>query len=203
MAGYLGGADCARMAGVMGSLQLEPAQSRPDLLAAPVAKALAVWPPEAPVAEYPPASDQVLVAPIDPGLADTAAFCEAYGVGLDVSANCVVVAGKRDGVTKYAACIILATTRADVNGVVRRHLDVRKCSFAPMDEAVALTGMEYGGITPIGLPADWPILVDARVAATSHVIVGSGVRHSKIALAGPALGALPGAQVIEGLAKEV
>ena len=198
MAGYLGGADCARMAGVMGSLQLEPARSRPDQLAAPVAKALAVWPPDAPIDV-----DQVLVAPIDPGLADTAAFCEAYGVGLDVSANCVVVAGKRDGITKYAACIVLATTRADVNGVVRRHLDVRKCSFAPMDEAVALTGMEYGGITPIGLPADWPILVDARVAATAHVIVGSGVRHSKIALAGPALGALPGAQVIEGLAKEV
>ncbi|WP_030440893.1 YbaK/EbsC family protein [Actinoplanes subtropicus] len=174
----------------MGSLQLEPAQSRPDLLAAPVAKALVDV-------------DQVLVAPIDPGLADTAAFCDAYGVGLDVSANCVVVAGKRDGVTKYAACVILATTRADVNGVIRRHLDVRKCSFAPMDEAVALTGMEYGGITPIGLPADWPILVDARVAATPQVIVGSGVRHSKIAIAGPALGSLPGAQVIEGLAKDV
>jgi prolyl-tRNA editing enzyme YbaK/EbsC (Cys-tRNA(Pro) deacylase) len=179
------------MAGVMmGTLKLEPAQSRPDLLAPPVAKALAE-------------DDQVLVAPIDPGLADTAAFCEAYDVGLDVSANCVVVAGKRDGVTRYAACIILATTRADVNGVVRRHLDVRKCSFAPMDDAVALTGMEYGGITPIGLPADWPILVDARVAATPHVIVGSGVRHSKIAIAGPALGTLPNAQVIEGLAKEV
>ncbi|MFF5295075.1 YbaK/EbsC family protein [Paractinoplanes globisporus] len=174
----------------MGTLKLEPAQSRPDLLAPPVAKALAE-------------DDQVLVAPIDPDLADTAAFCEAYDVGLDVSANCVVVAGKRDGVTRYAACIILATTRADVNGVVRRHLDVRKCSFAPMDDAVALTGMEYGGITPIGLPADWPILVDARVAATPHVIVGSGVRHSKIAIAGPALGALPNAQVIEGLAKEV
>jgi len=87
--------------------------------------------------------------------------------------------------------------------MVRRHLDVRKCSFAPMDEAVALTGMEYGGITPIGLPADWPILVDARVAATPHVIIGSGVRHSKIAVAGPALGALPGAEVIEGLAREI
>ncbi|WP_203812787.1 YbaK/EbsC family protein [Paractinoplanes tereljensis] len=180
----------------MGTLQLEPAQSRPDLLAPPVEKALAVWPVEAPID-----GDQVLVAPIDPGLADTAAFCEAYGVGLDVSANCVIVAGKRDGVTRYAACIILATTRADVNGVIRRRLDVRKCSFAPMDEAVSLTGMEYGGITPIGLPADWPILVDSRVAATPHVIIGSGVRHSKIAVAGPALGALPGAEVIEDLAK--
>jgi prolyl-tRNA editing enzyme YbaK/EbsC (Cys-tRNA(Pro) deacylase) len=115
----------------------------------------------------------------------------------------VVVAGKRGGETRYAACTILATTRADVNGMVRRHLDVRKCSFAPMDEAVRLTGMEYGGITPIGLPADWPILVDSRVASTAHVIIGSGVRHSKIALAGSALGALPNAVVIEDLAREV
>ncbi|GIF08814.1 hypothetical protein Asi03nite_63520 [Actinoplanes siamensis] len=186
------------MSDVMGSLKTEPAQSRPDLLAAPVAKALAVWPEDAPVD-----GDQVLVAPIDPGLADTAAFCAAYGVTLAESANCVIVAGRRGEVTKYAACVVLATTRADVNGVIRRHLDVRKCSFAPMDEAVSLTGMEYGGITPIGLPADWPILVDSRVVATPHVIIGSGVRHSKIVVAGPALGALPGAQVIEGLAKEV
>jgi prolyl-tRNA editing enzyme YbaK/EbsC (Cys-tRNA(Pro) deacylase) len=186
------------MTGVIGSLQLEPAQSRLDLLAAPVAKALAVWPVEAPID-----ADQVLVAPIDAALADTAEFCAAYGVSLDASANCVIVAGSRGGVTRYAAVIVLATTRADVNGVVRRHLDVRKCSFAPMDDAVALTGMEYGGITPIGLPADWPILVDARVVATPHVIVGSGVRHSKIAVAGPALGALPGTQVIEGLARPI
>jgi len=181
----------------MGSLQLESARSRPDLLAVPVAKALAVWPPEAPVDV-----DQVLVAPIDATLADTAAFCAAYQVGLDVSANCVIVAGRRGEVTRYAACIVLATTRADVNGLVRRHLGVRKCSFAPMDEAVRLTGMEYGGITPIGLPADWPVLVDARVVAMPHVIIGSGVRHSKIAIAGPAIGALPGAEVVPDLARE-
>src|SRR5215510_8418382 len=101
------------MAGVMGSLKLEPAQSRPDLLAAPVAKSLAVWPDDAPVD-----ADQVLVAPIDAELADTAAFCEFYGVGLDVSANCVIVAGKREGQLRYAACMVLATTRADVNNVV-------------------------------------------------------------------------------------
>jgi prolyl-tRNA editing enzyme YbaK/EbsC (Cys-tRNA(Pro) deacylase) len=162
-----------------------------------VAAALQVWPPEAPVD-----AEQVLVAPIDPDLADTAAFCEAYEVRLAESANCVIVAGRRGEVTRYAACIVLATTRADVNGVVRRLLDVRKASFAPMDEAVRLTGMEYGGITPIGLPASWPILVDARVVATTHVVIGSGVRHSKLVIAGPALGALPDAQVVEGLARE-
>jgi len=120
-----------------------------------------------------------------------------------VSANCVVVAGKREGTVRYAACVVLATTRADVNGVVRRQLDVRKASFAPMDDAVDLTGMEYGGITPIGLPASWPILVDARVVETSYVIIGSGVRHSKIALPGAALGLLPNAEVVEGLARPV
>ncbi|MDG4834692.1 YbaK/EbsC family protein [Solwaraspora sp. WMMD1047] len=180
----------------MGTLKTEPARSRPDLLASPVAAALESWSPEAPVD-----ADAVLVAPIDETLADTAAFCAAYQVGLEVSANCVVVAGKRDGVLRYAACVILATTRADVNGVVRRHLDVRKASFAPMADAVELTGMEYGGITPIGLPEQWPILVDARVVAAAHVIIGSGLRRSKIALPGPALGALPNAQVIEDLAR--
>src|SRR5918912_2707730 len=181
----------------MGSLKLEPAQTRLDLLAAPVAAALAMWPPEAPVD-----ADQVLVAPIDPDLADTAAFCAAYGVAPEESANCVVVAGRRGESVRYAACVILATTRADVNGVVRRFLDARKASFAPIDDAVRLTGMEYGGITPIGLPVDWPVLVDARVIATPHVIIGSGVRHSKISIAGPALGALPGAEVVDGLARE-
>lgn len=180
----------------MGSLKLEPALSRLDLLAQPVADALAVWPADAPID-----GDQIMVAPIDAELADTAAFCEAYDVGLDVSANCVIVVGRRGENIKYAACVVLATTRADVNGVVRKYLDVRKASFAPMDDAVRLTGMEYGGITPIGLPKDWPVLVDSRVVAQPHVIIGSGVRHSKIAVAGPALGALPGATVIEGLAR--
>ncbi len=143
----------------------------------------------------------MLVAPIDADLADTAAFCAAYDVGLDESANCVVVAGKREGVTRYAACLVLATTRADVNGVARRALDVRKASFAPMADAVELTGMEYGGITPIGLPLQWPILVDARVVTTPYVVIGSGVRHSKIALPGAALAALPGARVVEDLAR--
>jgi len=177
------------MAAVMGTLQLVPVLGRLDLVAAPVAEALRSW----------PRAGEVRVAEIDPELADTAAFCAAYQVGLDVSANCVVVVGKREGQTRYAACLVLATTRADVNGVVRRRLDVRKASFAPMDTAVAETGMQYGGITPIGLPPDWPILVDAAVAGTDEVIIGSGLRGSKLALPGKALVELPGAEVVEGL----
>jgi len=177
---------------VIGTLTTEPARTRPDLLAAPVVAALSSW-----------SEPDVLVAPIDPGLADTAAFCAAYGIGPGVSANCVVVAGKREGEIRYAACVVLATTRADVNGVIRKRLDVRKASFAPMDTAVAETGMEYGGITPIGVPPSWPVLVDARIPAIGHVVVGSGVRHSKIVLPGAALARLPHAEVVDGLARPI
>ena len=167
----------------LGSLDLVPAAGRMDLLAGAVARAAADM-------------TDVLVTEIDPTLADTAAMCEAYGVDRAVSANCVVVAGARGGITRYAACVVLATTRADVNGVVRKRLDVRKASFAPMDEAVRLTGMEYGGITPVGLPAEWLLLVDEAVAATPQVVVGSGLRRSKLVLPGAAVGALPGAEVL-------
>jgi prolyl-tRNA editing enzyme YbaK/EbsC (Cys-tRNA(Pro) deacylase) len=146
------------------------------------------------VAEFAGALRSVEVAEIDSGMADTAAFCQAYDVAPEHSANCVVIAGRRGGETRYAAVMVLATMRADVNGVVRHELDVRKCSFAPMDEAVRLTGMEYGGITPIGLPADWPILVDDAVVAAGEVVIGSGLRRSKILLPAAELLSLPNAR---------
>jgi prolyl-tRNA editing enzyme YbaK/EbsC (Cys-tRNA(Pro) deacylase) len=160
-----------------------PAEDRPDLLAEPVARAVH----EAGGAQ---------VAEIDPELADTAAFCERYGVTLDESANCVVVAAKRGGEIRYAACMVLATMRVDVNGVVRKHLDARKASFAPMAQAVELTGMEYGGITPLGLPDDWPILVDVNVAEHPRVIIGAGVRGAKLAVSGATLAGLKHAEVL-------
>lgn len=166
------------------TLHWMPATERADLLAEPVAQAALQL------------DDPVEVAAIDPELADTAAFCERYGVGLDESANCVVVAARRGGETRYAACMVLATMRVDVNGVVRRHLDARKTSFAPMAQAVELTGMEYGGITPIGLPGDWPILVDVNVAEHARVVIGSGLRGSKLAVSGATLARLKGAEVL-------
>ncbi len=172
----------------MGVLDVQPAAVRPDLLAAPVAAALA-------------GLDGVGVAEIDPGLADTAAFCEKYQVSPAESANCVVVTGRRDGHPRFAACVVLATTRADVNGLARRRLDVRKASFASTELAVAETGMEYGGITPVGLPPGWPVLIDAAVAAAPRVVVGSGVRRSKLVLPGPLLAGLPGAEVLDGLGR--
>jgi prolyl-tRNA editing enzyme YbaK/EbsC (Cys-tRNA(Pro) deacylase) len=178
----------------IGSLNAEPALGRPDLLAPAVTTALNALNGSLP-------ADAVGVAEIDPAVADTAAFCERYGVSPGESANCVVVAGRRDGETRYAACVVLATTRADVNGVVRRQLDVRKASFAATDTAEEQTGMEYGGITPVGLPEMWPVLVDAAVAATPLVVIGSGVRRSKLVLPGELLGRLPGAVVIDGLGR--
>lgn len=179
---------------MIGLLHTVPALTRRDLLAPPVVDALRRWPGPVPV-------EQVEVAEIDPGLADTAAFCATYDVPLDVSANCVVVAARRGSDTRLAACVVLATTRADVNGLVRRHLDARKCSFAPMDLAVEETGMEYGGITPLGLPESWPVLIDAAVVAATKVVVGSGIRRSKLWLPATALADLPGATVVEHLGR--
>ncbi|OBA86284.1 hypothetical protein A5662_03035 [Mycobacteriaceae bacterium 1482268.1] len=140
--------------------------------------------------------DGLWVTEIDPDLADTQAFCENYGVGLDISANCVVVEAKRADRVWHVACMVLATTRADVNGIVRKHVDARKISFASMDTAVSLTGMEYGGITPIGLPAGWPVLIDENVSDQRHVIIGSGVRGSKLLASGDVLVGLAAAEVL-------
>ncbi|WP_433081907.1 YbaK/EbsC family protein [Dactylosporangium sp. CA-052675] len=170
------------------NLELTPALDAPALLAPPVHTALQTLPD----------AGRIQVAPIDPGLADTAAFCEAYDVTLEQSANCVIVVGKPAGI--FAACVVLATTRADVNGAVRRLLGTRKVSFAPMDDAVGLSGMEYGGITPIGLPADWPVYIDARVRSVDAAVIGSGIRGSKIVLPGAVLASIPGATVVDGLA---
>jgi prolyl-tRNA editing enzyme YbaK/EbsC (Cys-tRNA(Pro) deacylase) len=172
------------MPSARGILDWSPATAHAELLAVPVA---------AKVASVPGA----LVAPIDPRHADTAEFCAAYDVAMEASANCVVVVGRRGDVTTYAAVMVLATHRADVNGVVRRHLGARKISFAPMDDAVGLTGMEFGGITPVGLPDGWPVLVDDAVVAAGEVVVGSGLRRSKLLVTAADLLELPGA---EGLA---
>jgi len=175
--------------GVSLTLSLQPALSSPELLAPPVHAALSSW----------PAAAEVQVAPIDPALADTAAFCARYGVPPEESVNCVVIAARRGAQTSYAACMVTATTRADVNGLVRRHLGARKASFGPVDEVTALTGMEYGGITPVGLPAGWPVLVDATAAKLASAVIGSGIRGSKLWLPGRLLAELPGAEVLPGL----
>ena len=168
-----------------------PAAEHPELLAPPVLAALASW----------SCADRVAVVEIDPELADTAAMSAAYDVPMEASANCVVVMGKRSGEERTAACVVRADTRADVNNLVKRTLDVRKCSFLDHDRAVVETGMEYGGITPIGLPPAWRLLLDSRVVDIDVAVIGSGVRHSKLLLPGAVLAELPGAEVVAGLAR--
>lgn len=174
---------------ILGSLVSVPASARFDLLAPTTLLAL----------NAAGLLDTVGVVEIDPNVSDTAATQTAFGLSRDTLANCVIVGGKREGIERIAACVVLADSRADVNNVVKRTLNVRKASFLPVERAVELSAMEYGGITPIGLPQDWPILMDRRVADTDVVVIGSGLRRSKILIRGSALAHLAGVQVIDGL----
>lgn len=176
---------------MFGTLVLVPALQHLDLLAEPVRDALLSWEPAV----------EVSVARIDPAFADTAAMSQGYDVPLEASANCVVVMGRREGQERTAACMVRADTRADVNNVVKRVLDVRKASFLDHGRAVTQTAMEYGGITPLGLPPDWRLFVDASLIDVQTAIIGSGIRGSKLILPGRLLGLLPGAEVIKGLAR--
>lgn len=179
------------MTPTLGTLTSVPARSRPDLLAPPVIAALEGWAD----------ADGIGVAEIDPDLADTAACAEAYGLPMASGANCVVISGRRAGEERVAACLVRADTRADVNSLVKRTLDVRKCSFHPLERAVEETGMEYGGITPLGLPAAWRLLVDAAVPEIEVAVIGSGVRRSKLLVPGPLLARLPGVEVLDRLGR--
>lgn len=139
------------------------------------------------------------VVACDPELADTARFCQAYGYALEESANTIVVVGKSDPPV-YAACVVLATTKLDVNKVVRKRLGVRKASFAGAEATEDLTGMAIGGVTPFGLPADLPFWVDARVMERERIVLGGGGRDRKI-LAPPEILVAAGAEVVENLAR--
>lgn len=166
----------------LGTLDWSDLSARPDLIAASVAAA----PPPGPT----------WVAPIDAEMADTTAFCARYQVPAEQSVNCVIVEGRRGDLRLHAAVVVRSDARADINKTVRKQLAVRKTSFAPMDTATSLTGMEYGGITPLGLPADWPILIDQAVIEAGPVVIGAGIRAAKIMIDGADLAKLPGAQVL-------
>ena len=139
------------------------------------------------------------IVPCDPALADTAKFCEAYGYAPEDSANTIVVIGKSDPPT-YVACVVLATTRLDVNKAVRNRLGVRKASFADAEATRALTGMEIGGVTAVGLPPDLPVWIDARVMTRRRIILGGGSRACKVLAPPQLLTALPNTEVVEALA---
>lgn len=141
------------------------------------------------------------IVPCDPDLADTAAFCAAYGYAPEDSANAILVVGK-SAERPMACCLVLATHRLDVNGTVRRRLGTRKASFADAEETIDRSGgMQIGGVTPFGLPTDIPLWIDAAVADRPRVILGGGTRDRKIICAPDALLALPDAEIVDGLAR--
>jgi prolyl-tRNA editing enzyme YbaK/EbsC (Cys-tRNA(Pro) deacylase) len=140
------------------------------------------------------------LVPCDPELADTAAFCAAYGYDPGDSANTIIVES-RDKPPRNAACVLLATTKLDVNGTVRRRLG-RKTSFAGPERTMELTGMSLGGVTAVGLPPGLPLWIDSRVMKRDRVILGAGTRRGKIIAAPGFLATLPGAEVVEGLARD-
>lgn len=140
------------------------------------------------------------VVECDPALADTAAFCEAYGYSVEDSANAIVVVGKADPPI-FAMCLVLASSRLDVNKVVRKKLAVRKCSFASSDQTVELTGMQIGGVTPFGTVRRLPLWIDANVMNREHLIIGGGTRDRKLLVPPATLAAHPDAEVVDGLAK--
>ncbi|MDR2620430.1 MAG: hypothetical protein LBC29_04875 [Propionibacteriaceae bacterium] len=169
------------------SLDLLPASEHPELLAPAVFAAVNSYVPNA----------QVFA--IDPALSDTAALVAATGLPPEVMCNAVLLTGLRAGEQRQVCCLTLFHRRIDVNNVVKRTLDVRKASFAPMDYAVEVSGMAYGGITPVGLPADWPVWLDEPTATSPLLLMGSGIRASKLVLPGPDLLRLSGARLVENL----
>ncbi len=169
-----------------GTLDFKPVNENKDLVSAPTITAIEAN-----------ALQNILVSKIDPDLSDTAAFCEEYQISLSDSVNCVILEAKRGEKVWYVACLIQATKRADVNGTVRKELDAKKISFAPMEKAVALTNMQFGAINPIGLPKDWIILVDSSAAKLEKAIIGSGIRESKLLVSGALLASLPNSRVLD------
>jgi prolyl-tRNA editing enzyme YbaK/EbsC (Cys-tRNA(Pro) deacylase) len=177
-------------------LQFEPAVSRPDLLPPSINELLKNWRGATPV-------EEILVAPIDAEYADSAKFCEHYGVNPKDGANCVVAVAVRGENRTFAACLIPVNCRADLNNTARKTLGAKKISFAPLDEVLAETKMEYGGITPLGLPENYPILIDSRIAEMKRLIVGGGFRKSKLSVPGKVLAELPNAVIVENLGREI
>lgn len=181
----------------LGVVTWVPTLTHPELLAPATHTLITQW-----CATKPQVEQQILVCQIDPELSDTAVMSEHYAIPMFNSVNCVLVAGKREGNERTAAVAVRATTRADINGAIKKMLDVRKASFIPMDRAVAESGMQYGGITPIGLPDSWRFVMD-QGALDGWIVIGSGIRESKIAIPGHVLAELTGAEVIADLGKEV
>ena len=177
----------------IGLLKFRPATENTDLIAEPIKAALMSY-----------ASNQAqnyLVTEIDPEYSDSEEFCRTYEVATNLTANCLILEAKRADRVWHAACLVPFGKRADINGVIRRQLGARQVSFAAKDFAVSASQMEYGSITIIGLPTDWPLLIDETIIEVPHLVIGGGLRKSKLLISGPSLLDLPNAISIEEMSK--
>ncbi len=174
------------------TLTFEPAIKRPDLVSSSITKLLNHWTVPVPV-------EKILVAEINPLFAGGNDFCSHYGISVSEGANCVIVEGVRGDEKIIVACIAPVNCKMDFNGVVRKTLHARRVSLAPLDMVLSATGMEYGSVTPVGLPTDWKILIDSRLMDLPRVVVGAGLVKAKLSLSGKMLAQLPNATPIEGL----
>lgn len=176
-------------------LTFESIINRFDLVAPPVKKIAENWQGNTPV-------EDIWVTEIDPKYMGGIELCEHYGISQNEGANCVVVEAIRGENKTLVACLIPVNCKhADFNGVVRKHLNARRVSLAPLNEVIKKTNMEYGSITAFGLPESWPILIDSSVASLERVIIGAGLQKSKLSLPVKALLELPNVHVLEGLCK--
>ncbi len=176
-------------------LNFQPASQNLKLLAEPVKNLVQNWHGDTPV-------EEIMVAEIDPKFMGANELCQEYDIAPEIGANCVIIEAVRGEERTLAACLISVTCkRADFNGVVRKHLNARRISMAPLDEVLNETKMEYGSITPFGLPEGWPILIDPYIISQDRIIIGSGLQKSKLSLPGKTLLELPNAMLLEGLCK--
>jgi prolyl-tRNA editing enzyme YbaK/EbsC (Cys-tRNA(Pro) deacylase) len=173
-------------------LEFKPAINHPELLSPSIPGFLKSWAGSTSV-------EEIKVAEINPEFSGSFEFCERYGISTEEGANCVILEAVRGEIQTIAACVVPIFCRADINSLARKQLNARKVSFAPLEKVIELTQMEYGSITPVGLPSDWPILIDSRIASMPHLIIGGGLRKSKLSLPGKVLAELPGAVVLENL----
>jgi prolyl-tRNA editing enzyme YbaK/EbsC (Cys-tRNA(Pro) deacylase) len=177
-------------------LKFVPILNRLDLVSASVAECISSWRGSVPVQE-------LWVAEIDPNYAGGTDFCARYGFKHTEGANCVVVEGQRGNVGTRAAVVIPVGCRTDFNSAVRKRLGARRVSLLSVEDALAETNMEYGSITPVGLPSSWKVLIDTVVSNAPRVVIGSGLKHSKLSVPGAALLDLEGAEAVEGLARAI
>ena len=181
---------------MISKLNFVPVLTRLDLVSPSVAAYVRDWRSSIPV-------DDIWVTEIDPDSAGGTDFCARYGFKYTEGANCIVIEGKRGSASTLAAVVIPVVCRTDLYSAVRKRLGARQVSIPRVEVALAATGMEYGSITPVGLPSSWPLLIDRIVATAPRVVIGSGLRHSKLSLPGAALLELPGAEAIDGLATPI